>query len=101
MTPPDWNSVHPRVAKARRAATSLSSQPGVTDHNGRELAPILARFSQEEIDAARRLAQLHGHRPTLIALDPAGAGWRFLRDAVVALGGKDPGRAYYHQRTMR
>ena len=98
MTAPDWNSVHPRVARAR--ADGLSSQPGVTDHNGRDIAPILARFSEDELAAARRLAKLHGHRHDLIGLDPTGLGWRFLRDATVALGGKDPGRSHYGNRKV-
>lgn len=104
MTAPDWNSPHPRVAadraRANRRAASLSSQPGITDHNGLELAPILSRFSEQELAAARRLAKLHmptlqNSRHDLIGTDPAGSGWRFLREAVVALGGKDPGRSYY------
>ena len=83
----NWNSPHPRVARetAQRA----------TDANGLDLAPILSRFTDEELDAARRLARLHGHRHDLIGLDPGNLGWRFLREARVALGGKDPGRSPY------
>lgn len=91
---------------ARRTPSRLSA-PG-NDPNGLPVAPILARFSDDELAAARRLARLHGHRHDLIGLDPAGAGWRFIRDAVVALGNKDPGRSPYAamrvemlKRTMR
>lgn len=79
-------------------------QPRTHDTNGLEIAPILARFSDEELAAARRLARLHGHRHDLIGIDPGNMGWRFLRDAVVALGGKDPGRSPYaemHRRGLR
>ena len=72
----------------------IARTPG-HDVNGLEIDSVLARFSEDEIDAARRLAKRNGHRHDLIGTDPANAGWRFLCDARVALGGKDPGRSPY------
>ena len=67
------------------------------DVNGRPLASVLDRFSEQEQAAARRLARLQGHRHDLVGVDPAGLGWRFLREARVALDGKDPGRSPFAQ----
>jgi len=86
MTQPlDWNSPHPRVEAAKR------------DINGRDTGPVLDRFSAEELDGARRLARLHmpNARHDVVGTDPTGLGWRFIRDAVVAQGGKDPGRNHH------
>ncbi len=84
----------------RTPAADRIARPGF-DPNGREIAPVLALFSEDELAAARRLVRLHGYRQDLVGLDPAGPGWRFLRDAVVSLGGKDPGRCFKPQRTTR
>lgn len=79
----------------------LSAFARGVDPNGMSLASIVDRFSEDELAAARRLARLNGHRHDLIGIDPGNAGWRFIRDAVVALGGKDPGRGPYQQSNRR
>jgi hypothetical protein len=70
------------------------------DTNGREIAQILAQFSEDEVAAARRLAKLHGCRIDVVGDNPAGHGWGYLRDAAVALGNTDPGRMYRNSRRI-
>jgi hypothetical protein len=79
---------------------SVPRRPG-HDVNGMPLTAALSLFSEEEIAAARRGARLQGHRHDLVGVDPAGLGWRFLREARVYLGGKDPGRAYFARPAAR
>lgn len=64
------------------------------DHNGLDLGPVRALFTDEERAAAKRLARAHRNLPGTIDRDPAGQGWRWLRDAKIALRGIDPGPAY-------
>ena len=64
------------------------------DHNGLDLGPVRALFTDEERAAAKRLARAHRNLPGTVDRDPAGSGWRWLRDAKIALRGIDPGPVY-------
>lgn len=70
------------------------SVPATRDANGRDLAPLWALFSDEELRAAERMARIEKLSIHLLHRDPSGRGWRYLRLAQVALRGRDPGPRY-------
>lgn len=66
--------------------------PRTRDIMGYHLKPVFDLFTTDEIRAARRLSKAHGYEWDTIGTDPRVYGWRFLRDAKIALGGKDLGK---------
>lgn len=70
------------------------SVPAARDANGRDLAPLWAMFTDEELRAAERMARTERLSLALLHRDPVGRGWRYLRLAQIALRGRDPGARY-------
>jgi len=64
---------------------------GTRDIMGYKLKPVFDLFTKEEIKAARRLSKAHGYQWDTVGTDPRVMGWRFLRDAKIAISGKDIG----------
>jgi hypothetical protein len=64
------------------------------DANGRDLAPLWAMFSDDELRAAERMARAENMSIHLLHRDPTGRGWRYLRLAQLALRSRDPGAIY-------
>jgi len=65
----------------------------VLDVMGYRLAPVFDLFTKEEIAAAKRLANAYGYKYDCVGTDPRVCGWRYLRDAKIALSKKDMGES--------
>jgi hypothetical protein len=58
---------------------------------GYPLAPILDLFTAAEVAGAKALATAHGWKWDCVGRDPRVNGWRFLRDAKIAISCVDLG----------
>jgi hypothetical protein len=61
------------------------------DQMGYDLAPVMGLFTAAEIDGAKAIAKAHGFKWDCVGRDPRVMGWRFLRDAKIAMSGIDLG----------
>lgn len=59
-----------------------------------DIDAVLALFTEEELAAARRLAKADRNRWDVIGRDPTGAGWKFIRRALIVLRERDPGELF-------
>lgn len=79
----------------------MISAPAEKDINGRDLEPLWAMFTEDEIHAAERMARADRFPIRMLHNDPVGRAWRYLRYAQLALRGRDPGAAYREPATRQ